>query len=126
MRSIKYMNNRQLLGKYGEDIACKYLCDNGYKIIERNFLCMQGEIDIIAYDISLKELVFFEVKTRKNFRYGNPSEAVTKIKKRHIIKTIEYYLFSKCINEVFIRIDVIEIVFNKNTYKLNHLKKVLQ
>ena len=46
-----------ILGRHGEDKACKYLEQNNYRIIERNFRCKQGEIDIIAYDNNLKQLV---------------------------------------------------------------------
>ena len=77
-----YLDNQEL-GRIGEELATKYLAQNKYKIIERNFRCKQGEIDIIAYDLRNKELVFFEVKTRSNFKYGRPSEAVTKVKKKH-------------------------------------------
>lgn len=119
------MNIKQKIGKSGEDLACKFLENNNYKIIERNFSCSQGEIDIIAYDKKNKELVFFEVKTRRNFNYGFPSESVTKAKQKHIKKSIQYYLHLKKLENIFVRIDVIEIVCNKKCYKLNHLKKVL-
>ena len=85
---------------------------------------MQGEIDIIAYDVKNKELVFFEVKTRTNFNYGFPVEAVNIQKQKHIINCVKYYIYSRNIQNTFIRIDVIEIVVNKGKYKLNHLQKV--
>lgn len=119
------MYKKKEVGNFGENLACKYLQKNNYNIVERNFNCMQGEIDIIAYDSLNKELVFFEVKTRTNFNYGFPAEAVNKLKQRHIKNTIKYYLYSKKINNMYIRIDVIEIVINKNNYKLNHLKAVI-
>ena len=62
------MLSKKEFGNIGEDISCKYLEQKGYKIIERNFTCRQGEIDIIAKDG--KELVFIEVKSRSNFFYG--------------------------------------------------------
>ena len=65
----------QLVGKTGEEIAEIYLIKNGYKILERNFSCRQGEIDIIARDI--KEIVFVEVKTRTNKKYGEPIDSIT-------------------------------------------------
>ena len=61
------MNHNKALGKKGEDLACKYLIKNNYNVIEKNFRCKQGEIDIIVKDLSTKELVFVEVKTRSNF-----------------------------------------------------------
>lgn len=118
------MYRKQVIGKSGEELACRYLEKNDYNIIERNFSCLQGEIDIIAYDVKNNELVFFEVKTRTNFNYGFPSDAVNKQKQRHILKSVEYYLYSRKIDNTFVRIDVIEIVVNKGKYKLNHLEKV--
>lgn len=76
---------RQEIGKWGEKLAYQYLEKNNYKVIERNFLCGQGEIDIIAKDITKKELVFFEVKTRSNFKYGNPADAVNEQKQKHMV-----------------------------------------
>lgn len=119
------MNEKQKLGKYGEDLACKYLEKNNYKIIERNFSCYQGEIDIIAFDENNNELVFFEIKTRRDFSYGIPAESVNKKKQLHIKNTIKYYIYLRKIEDTYIRIDIIEIVLWKNRYKLNHLKKVL-
>ena len=52
------MYEKQKVGSEGECLACKYLIKNKYKIIERNFRCRQGEIDIIAYDYDSLELVF--------------------------------------------------------------------
>ena len=53
---------KKQIGKIGEDMACNYLLQNNYKIIDRNFHCRQGEIDIIAVDNTTKEMVFIEVK----------------------------------------------------------------
>lgn len=118
------MYNRQKIGKKGEDISCQYLEKNNYKIIEKNFNCIQGEIDIIAYDINRNEIVFIEVKTRTSFNYGLPSEAVNTIKKHHIKRSIEYYLYKTNRLDCFVRVDVIEVVVHGNKYKLNHLKNV--
>lgn len=119
-----YLDNQEL-GKIGEELAAKYLAQNKYKIIQRNFRCKLGEIDIIAYDLKNKELVFFEVKTRSNFKYGRPSEAVTKIKKKHIVKAAEYYYNYKSQRNKAIRFDVIEIVFYKGKGMLNHIEKAI-
>ena len=111
------------IGKWGENLACKYLENNQYKVIERNFACRQGEIDIIALD--KEELVFIEVKTRSNILYGKPAEAVNKVKQNHLIKTIEYYIYSRHLEDEFIRIDIIEIYLWKNKYRVNHIKQVI-
>lgn len=121
------MIEKKAIGKFGEDVACKYLIKNDYEIIDRNFSCRQGEIDIIAYDLKNKEIVFFEVKTRTSFNYGFPSEAVNNIKQKHILNSVKYYLYCKGLQDCFVRIDVIEIVIdtNRTRYKLNHLKGVI-
>lgn len=76
-------------GNTGEDIATEYLEKQGYIILERNFYCKQGEIDIIAKDKN--EVVFVEVKSRSDVGYGLPSEAVTKQKIKHLCRTARYF-----------------------------------
>ena len=121
------MLEKQTIGKLGENVTCKYLRKNDYKILDRNFSCKQGEIDIIAFDVKNKEVVFFEVKTRTSFDYGFPSEAVNKTKQMHILNSAKYYLYCKKLENCFVRIDVIEVVIDMEhvRYKLNHLKGVI-
>lgn len=116
---------RQEIGKWGESLACKYLETNNYKVIERNFMCRQGEIDIIAEDSLKKELVFIEVKTRSNLKYGNPIDAVNRQKQKHMVYAIKYYIYKKGIKDIPIRIDVIEIHMQERNYKVNHIKQVI-
>lgn len=116
---------RQEIGKWGENLACKYLEENNYKIIERNFLCRQGEIDIIARDIMKEEIVFIEVKTRSNFKYGNPAEAVNKQKQKHIKRTVKYYIYKNHIKHIAIRIDAIEVYIQQKNCRINHIKQIL-
>lgn len=114
---------RHEIGKLGENLAVKYLEQNEYKIIERNFECRQGEIDIIA--IYKNELVFIEVKTRTNIKYGKPVDAVDLKKQKHLIKAVEYYLYSRHLEDEFVRIDVIEIYLYQTKYKVNHIKQII-
>ncbi len=83
------MSIRREIGIIGEDYAVNLLIDKDYIIIDRNFRSHFGEIDIIA--IHKDTLVFVEVKTRTSKKYGNPEEAVTPQKLKHIIKTSDYY-----------------------------------
>lgn len=115
---------RQEIGKWGENLARKYLEENNYKVIEKNFFCRQGEIDIIAKDIEKKELVFIEVKTRSNFKYGNPAEAVDIQKQKHMTQAIKYYIYKNKIKNIPIRIDVVE-VYILQSCKINHIKQIL-
>ena len=83
------MNNKAV-GGLGEDFAVYYLESCGYRIIERNFRCRLGEIDLIAQDG--KTLVFVEVKTRRSRRYGSPHEAVTTAKQAKLRTVASFYL----------------------------------
>lgn len=114
---------RHIIGKEGEDKACEYLKSIGYNLINRNFSCRQGEIDIIA---SMEnEYVFIEVKTRTNKIYGRPAEAVDWRKKSHIIDSAKYYLYINNIVNCNIRFDVIEIYLKNSKYYINHLRDVI-
>ena len=117
------MYQRHEIGKIGEELAVKYLKGNGYEIIERNFECKQGEIDIIAKD--KEKYVFIEVKTRTNENYGRPKEAVNQVKKKHIYKSTECYTYTHNIENEPIRIEVIEIYKKKEKYILNHIKQAI-
>ena len=112
---------KQAFGKKGEEIAVEYLENNSYKIIEKNFSCRQGEIDIIAYDLIANELVFVEVKSRNNFSYGSPSDSVNFNKQKHIIKVAEFYVFKNNICDVAIRFDVVEIFGEQ--FEIIHIKQ---
>ena len=100
----------------------------GYSILSRNFTCKIGEIDIIAYDQTVKEpeIVFIEVKTRLDNRCGNPAEAVDKYKIRHLYRAAEYFLMLNKLENKYARFDVIEIYKGKNeTPKINHIKNAI-
>lgn len=118
------MYYKQEIGKSGEDIAAEYLTSKGYNVIERNFECRQGEIDIIALDKN--EVVFVEVKTRRNKTYGLAAEAVNDVKKKHLWKAVEYYVYSRNLQNNFIRIDVIEVYLNRDRVQINHIKKAIE
>src|SRR5579863_2788673 len=81
---------RQGLGRMGERLAAEMLMREGYAILERNFRCCYGEIDLIAEDG--QDLVFVEVKTRRGVAYGRPEEAVTLRKQRKVVQVATYYL----------------------------------
>lgn len=115
---------KQITGKHGENFACDYLKNQNYTIIERNFSCYQGEIDIVAKDISKNELVFIEVKTRTSFKYGLPIDAVDKNKQKHLFKACQYYLFKYNLHHIFVRIDVIEIYIKNGFPFIHHVKQI--
>lgn len=114
---------RHEIGRIGENLATKYLENQGYKIIERNFIANQGEIDIIAKD--KEEYVFIEVKTRTNSLYGKPIDAVNKPKQKHLKNTVKYYLYSKHLENEYVRLDVIEVYLFEHSYRINHIKQIV-
>lgn len=126
------------IGNIGEDIAEKYLKKRGWRILSRNFAVRGGEIDIIGYRAGT--LVFFEVKTRSNEKFGKPCEAVDAEKLSNIKKTANVFLNAYRVGgriPVFYpfgieakknirktRIDVIEVYLSpdgENT-RINHFK----
>lgn len=119
------MNNLKEIGTIGEKISIEYLIKNNYRIIEKNYNCNFGEIDIIAFDNKKKELCFIEVKTRTNKNYGSGVNSIDITKEKHIYKTAEYYLYCKKINNVNTRIDAIEIYLTENQINLRHYKKII-
>ncbi|MBQ3407761.1 MAG: YraN family protein [Clostridia bacterium] len=117
--------NKKEFGNIGETIACKYLLSKKYKIVERNFYYYGGEIDIIAYDESAEVLIFIEVKTRSNLRYGLASESIGYVKLKRIIKGAKYYMFLNGINGVKIRFDALELYYKNNKFLINHIKEII-
>lgn len=115
--------SKKEMGNLGEEIASKYLNENGYQILERNFYTRHGELDIIAKQND--EIAFIEVKTRSNHSYGNPREAVTPIKQKHMYQAAKYYLYKTKQENAFTRFDVVEVYVSKEKIKINHIKQIL-
>lgn len=102
------MQNRRQIGTEEEALAAAFLKKQGYRILEHNFRCRLGEIDLIARDGSA--LVFIEVKYRKNGSYGHPAEAVDYRKQQKICKVADYYRMLHCIPDgQACRFDVVAI-----------------
>jgi putative endonuclease len=112
----------KVIGDIGEEIAKGYLEKNNYMIIERNFRCKLGEVDMIAKDE--KYFCFIEVKTRHGTYYGTPAEAVNHIKQHKIIMCAQFYILKMQLFEKFnYRFDVVEIVLNKSN-KVKSIKLI--
>jgi len=113
-------------GKQGEEIAVKYLKENGYKILETNYHYSKfGEIDIIA--IKHFKLCAIEVKSRTNLIFGEPFEAITKAKLDKIFMTFKYYLQNTKIAYFSHQIDAISVIFdakNPSLYEIKHIKNI--
>ena len=98
---------RQGLGRLGERLAAESLLSRGYRILERNFRCRYGEIDLVAEDE--QDLVFVEVKTRRGTAYGLPEEAVTPRKQHKIVEVAGYYIDVHDCPERSWRVDVVAV-----------------
>jgi putative endonuclease len=95
-------------GKTGEDAAAAYLADAGFRIIERNYRCSFGEIDIVAEDGDT--LVFVEVKSRRSEAYGDPLLAVDCRKQKKISRLSLQYLAAKHLHHRPVRFDVVAVM----------------
>ncbi len=94
-------------GKRGEDLAVVHLQQLGYRILERNYRCPLGEIDIVAKDKGT--IVFVEVKSRRTEEFGDPELAVGKTKQRKMTLVSLYYLAQKKDSPVQARFDVVAV-----------------
>ena len=111
------MNTREI-GAQKEQQVCAYLLFKGVNIIEKNFRCRQGEVDIIGYDGEY--LVFFEVKYRSSARKGSAAQAVGYGKQKKICRVADYYrMIHHCKEDTPIRFDVIAIDGVKTTWIKN-------
>ncbi|WP_315114896.1 YraN family protein [uncultured Clostridium sp.] len=102
------------IGNFGEDLAESYLIESGYIILEKNFRCKTGEIDLIGRDGNF--ISFIEVKTRCGNSYGSPGEAVNYVKQWKIYKTAQMYILKKKLHRFNFRFDVVEIILNHKSH----------
>ena len=100
------------LGERGERAACEFLRAKGYDILDKNYQCKIGEIDIIAR--RKERLVFIEVKTRTSGQFGSPQEAVGLKKQEKIFKLAQWYLKEKKLKEIPIAFDVVAVLWKED------------
>ncbi len=114
--------NKRALGSRYEQMACAYIEEEGMRVIETNYRTRLGEIDIIARDRN--ELVFLEVKYRKNRNYGGAESAIPRSKQKTIIQVAKLYMKMHGISpKSFIRFDAVlidgdEITHIKNAWQV--------
>ncbi len=104
--------SRKEIGRLGESLAVEYLKNNGLSIIEINYRCPCGEIDIIAQENNY--IVFTEVRTKTGNLFGTPEESVSQSKKKHLIDTAYTYLEEKDKVQSNWRIDFIAVELDRN------------
>lgn len=104
-------DNREL-GNLGEGLALTFLTEHGYQILERQWRCVFGEVDLICLDPASGEVVFVEVKTRASLESGYPEDAVTPTKRKHLEAVGEWFLRQSAWESRPHRFDVIAIILN--------------
>ena len=113
-------------GKLGEEIAIQHALKQHYQIIQRNFRCNAGEIDIIAQDKHI--VVFIEVRTKTSDAYGPAYNMVTRSKQQQVKRVALHYIGQRNLVNTQFRFDVIGITFEPNSdrYQLDHLQNAFQ
>jgi len=114
------------IGRLGEKIAEKFLISRKFRILNKNFSCPLGEIDIVARQDG--HIIFVEVKTRTSNTFGFPLEAITIRKKKHILRNCFYYLKKYGLFDKPYRVDAIGIMLDTKggLQTLTHIKNAIQ
>lgn len=108
-------------GQYTEDLACQYLVNKGFKLLEKNFQCRFGEIDLIMQDHH--SIVFVEVRYRKSATFGSGAETITANKQSKLIKTASAYLQRHAkLNQYPARFDVVSITGAIDTQNIKNIE----
>lgn len=110
------------LGRYGEDRAADYLTELGYEVIERNWRCSSGEIDLIARDKN--RLVFVEVKTRSGSGFGHPFESISAEKLARLRRLVAAWCEARQVTAQRVRMDAIAVLLVRGRVSIEHLKQV--
>lgn len=119
-------NQRQTLGKLGEDVAARRLAAQGYVVLQRNWRCATGELDLVLERDEV--LIFVEVRTRRGDRFGTPEESITPRKRARLISAALTYLNEHAATDRAWRIDVvaIEIGSRGEVVRFNHLENAIE
>ena len=114
---------KQALGAYGESVAARHLVQQGMVLLERNWRCDAGEIDLVLRDGSV--LVVCEVKTRSSVLYGTPHEAVTEVKVARLRRLASRWVEERGVTVGDIRIDLVGIVRpRRGASTLDHVRGI--
>jgi putative endonuclease len=121
---VSVNNAKQVLGKEGERIAEQYLKEKGYKLVERNYRCAAGEVDLIVLD--RRVIVFVEVKTRTGHGFGTPLEAVQPRKQRKMMQAAQFFLSQKKLHQRDARFDVVGISWPGREPVIEHVENAFE
>lgn len=116
------MHSRQQFGRWGEQVAIRYLRRKGFIVLDRNVFTPYGELDVVALDGC--ELVFVEVKARRTESFGLPEDSMTKRKLEHLWNSLLYYC-EECRWKRTFRLDVVSIIHQGITPRIRHLRNVI-
>ncbi len=105
-------------GRAGENMACAHLEARGMRVVQRNFRCRGGEIDVIARDGDV--IVFVEVKERTGSSHGAAIESVTPLKRRRLLRAARLYAAKHGLSESPLRFDVVAIDWGPDGPRLRH------
>jgi putative endonuclease len=117
------MDQRKQTGRRGEDIAASFLTEKGYRIIERNWRCPVGELDLIAHDQDI--LVFVEVRSRSGSRFGLAEESITPAKQARLVELAQTYIQEKALAAQQWRIDVVAVQLGRGLPQINHIENAV-
>jgi putative endonuclease len=117
------LNAKDELGRRGEELAAQYLQRAGFRILDRNWRCAEGEIDIVAAE--RRVLVVCEVKTRSGGQYGSPLDAITRAKRSRLRRLAIRWLVAHGVLFDEVRIDVIGLVRDRSgNFTVEHVRGV--
>ena len=105
-------------GRDGEELACRYLESHGLTILDRNFRCRSGEVDVVAREGPTT--VFVEVKARSGASHGSGQESVTFGKRRRVVRAARLYAASRGLWEQPLRFDVVSIEWTDGRPRIHH------
>jgi len=116
------LTHNQVFGKSGEDIAALFFEERGFQIIERNWRCRFGEIDLVIRKGG--EWRFVEVKTRTSADFGYPEESVTCQKREHLFRATEVYCQMLNPRPQNVRVDVLAIILNQQIFDIKWIEDI--
>lgn len=114
---------RNALGRYGEDVATRHLIEQGLVVLDRNWRCESGEIDLVLREGNT--LVICEVKTRASARFGDPLEAVTQAKAGRLRALAEKWMENRGLHPPDVRFDVVGVLQDGHgRAEVNHVRGI--
>ena len=113
------MHARTKFGHRGEEMAAEHLERLGFQVVDRNYRCSAGELDLVA--VKCEVLVFCEVKTRRDDRFGSPAEAVGRAKQARLRRLAAQWMAEHRPGPVDIRFDVVSVIVRNGHSELTHI-----